>query len=204
MPRTDLTRIHRVVAEVRIRDSAVLIADLTPTQHLLRIKLHLHLHIAPHRLERAGEVVDQGTLRFLGAIDVVADPIALVGQLLEQGVVVVVHAHTDRVQVDALLLERLHTRDDLVDVGLPSRRHTIREEHHAVHACGVVTGNRRRVAQLQTGIAVGAAFGLQRLNRLLEGELLRGRSHRHDLRCFSRELDDRHLVASTQLAHKQA
>jgi len=77
-----------------LRKSASATARFLVTEQAVALDLHgieldLDLDVARDRLESAGEVVDQRAAHFLGVVDVVAHAVALVGELLEQVVVVV-------------------------------------------------------------------------------------------------------------------
>ena len=120
------------------------------------------------RLEGAGEVLHQGATGLLVVVDVVADPVTLVGELLEEHVVVVVHPHADGVQVDAAVAVLLDVSVDAVLIGLADVGHAVREQHHAV-----VTTVRNlisccRVAHHEPRLGVRSATGLETVNGLLD------------------------------------
>jgi hypothetical protein len=133
----DLARVDLVVAEVGIRHGAVLVAEQAVAVDLGRVELDLQLDVARHGLDRAHEVVHEHLFGLLARVDVVAHAVALVGQLLEQHVVVVVHAHADRVQVHALLADLLDGLRDHVGIGHADVGDAVGEEHDAVRGFAV-------------------------------------------------------------------
>ena len=103
MAGADLAGVDAVVAEVAVGDVAVLVAEQAPARDRFGVELDLRLGFLRDGLERPGEVLDEDLARFGESVDVVVGAVALVGQLLHEGVVVVAHAEADGGEGDAAL-----------------------------------------------------------------------------------------------------
>jgi len=85
----NLTRIHRVITKLIIGDRPVLKAQQAIARHHLRVEVHLHLGILGNGLQRPRQVFHEDAPRLADVVHVGIGPVALVGELLHQGIVVV-------------------------------------------------------------------------------------------------------------------
>ena len=89
------------IGERAVVDGAVLVADEPVGGDEVGIELDLGLRVEGDGLEGRGQVVPEERPGLVEVVDVGVEPVALVGELLEQGVVVVAHADADADQLDA-------------------------------------------------------------------------------------------------------
>ena len=202
--RADLAGVHRVVAEVAVGDGAVLVAELAPADDLGRVELHLDLHVPCDGDEAPDKALDDRAPGVGGVAHVVAHALAAVRELLEEDVVVVRHPHPDGVQEDAAA----HAVGDLFGQALLVRLAQVgdavgEEDHAGLHPLQERHGG-EGVAQLQAGLGVGAAAGLQGEERRLDGVTGRGGGGRQRLCGVLGEAHDGDGVAAVQLPHQQA
>ena len=166
VPRADLARVHTVVAELVVGHGAILEADQAVAHDHLGVEVHLHLGIHGDGLQGARQLVDEQAAGLVQVVDVGVEAVAVVSQLLHQGVVVIVHAKAEGGQGDALLHVAAHLGEDRIRFGLADVGDPVRAQDDAVDAVGQVGAHGLFVSQAQARLGVGGAFRLQAVDRI--------------------------------------
>ena len=160
MPGAELTGVDGVVGELRVVEGTVLVADQAVASDDVLVEDDLDLGLLGHDRERWCEVVDEKVDGLVVRVDVAVEPVAEVGELFHQVVVVVAHAVADGDEVDAFLA----CLGDLVGqhfgVGDALVGHAVGRQHDDVERLRVER-LRRLVAEEQAGLHVRAAARLQ-------------------------------------------
>jgi hypothetical protein len=173
MTRPDRPGIHPGIPEVLVGDGPVLIADEPIRGDDGGVELDLDLGVEGDRLDRPGQVLGEQATCLGEVVDVGVEAVALVGQLLEQDVVVVAHPDADRDEFDAGRGVVADPPQDAVRVGQPDVGDAVRGEDHPVDAIPAVGLAGEVVAQPQARLEVGRAARLElvdgRQDRLLVG-----------------------------------
>ena len=156
------------VSSVKSRsdDGPVLVAELAVRGDRLGVELDLRPGVEGDRLEGPGQVLGEQPTGLVLAVDVGVEAVAVVGQLLEQGVVVVAHADPDRDELDARRRVLADARQDALGIGQADVGHAVGGEHDPVDA---VLGERlagQPVAQPQPGLEVGRAARVELVDGL--------------------------------------
>ena len=166
-----------VVGEVAVRHRPVLVAELAVRGDRLGVELDLRLGVEGDRLEGPGQVLGEQPAGLVLAVDVGVEAVAVVGQLLEQGVVVVAHADPDRDELDARRRVLADARQDALGIGQADVGDAVRGQHDPVDA---VLGERlagQPVAQPQAGLEVRRAARVELVDGLADGpRVVGGRS----------------------------
>ena len=126
--RPDRAGVDPRIAELAVGDGPVLVADEPVRRDHGGIELDLDLGVEGDGLERPDEVLDEQPAGLGEVVDVGVEAVALVGQLLEQDVVVVAHPDADRDQLDAGRGVVADPAEDAVGVGQPDVGDAVRGE----------------------------------------------------------------------------
>ena len=199
VPGADVAGIDLVVGEILVAQHPVLVADQAVLCDLRGVELHLDLHVAGDGQQGRLHLLDQHLARFLQAVDVGVVAVADVGQAFGHRIVIVAVAEAERAQRHpgrALVahqgFQRLLVADADVEIA-------VRGQHHPVHATLDERLPRHRVGQLDAGAAVGAAAGLQAVERGQDLAMAVAGGRRQDQPGRSRIHHDRHPVLRAQL-----
>ena len=95
VPRAHLAGVGRIVQEVLVGQRAVLVADEPVALDLGWVELQLQLHVVGQRGEVRQQVAAEHAPGLFGAVDVVVGAVAVVGQHLHLGVLVVSRAEPE-------------------------------------------------------------------------------------------------------------
>ena len=200
--RADVAGIDLVVGEILVGQHAVLVADQAILGHDRGIELHLDLHVAGDGQQGGLHLVHQHLAAFLQRVDVGMVAVAHIGQLLGQCVVVVAGAEAERGQRDARPALVGHHRFQRILADGADVEVAIGGQDHAVHAFLDEGLLRHRVRQPYAVAAVGAAPGLQPVQRgedLLVAVARRGRQHQSGRARIDHDAD---AVLTAQLRHQ--
>ena len=192
----DRPGIHARIAELAVGDGAVLVADQPVGGDRLRIERDLDLGVEGDRLERPGQVLGEQPAGLGQVVDVGIEAVALVGQLLEQGIVVVAHPDPDRDELDPGRGVVADLAEDPGRVGQSDVGDAVRGKDDPVDPAVAEVGLAgKAVAEPETRLEVGRAAGLERVDGGQDG-LLVGRARRwQDDAGVVTERDDRDRVA---------
>ena len=161
MPGAELTGVDGVVGELRVVEATVLVADQPVASDDVLVEDDLDLGLLGHDRERWCEVVDEKVDGLVVRVDVAVEPVAEVGELFHQVVVVAAHAVADGDEVDAIVA----CLGDLVGqhfgVGDALVGHAVGRQHDDVERLRVERLPRRLVAEEQAGLHVRAAARVQ-------------------------------------------
>ena len=193
---------HRVVAEVRVGDVAVLVAQQAPAADQAGIEGHLGLHLTAHGLEGAGEVLPEHPLGVLQLVDVVVGAVSLVGELLHEHVVVVAHAEAHGGQGDALVSSMTDRGEDAVRPGAPEVGHAVTAEDQAGRGARTLEAAGHLVGQPQSGLGVGRVLDLQAVDGRQDHLALLGAGGLEGHAGLAAVDHQGHAVAFLQLAHQ--
>ena len=161
MAGADRTGVHVRVDEVLVGDVAILVADEAVGRDDVSLELDLRLRVEGDRLERAGQVLGEQPAGLVEDVDVGVEAVALVGELLEQRVVVVAHPDADRDELDAGRRVAPDRAQDRFRVRQPDIRDAVRGEDDPIDAVLRERAAGEVVAEPQAGLEVRGAAGLQ-------------------------------------------
>ncbi len=203
VPGADLAGVHRVVAEILVGDGPVLKAHQPVAGHHIWIKVHLYLGVHGDGLQRARQAVHKEPLRLGQGVDVGIEPVAIVGQLLHQHVVIVAHAKADAGHGDPLAGIAADHLPDRAGTRAAHICHPVGAEDHAVDAPRLEGPVGPLVAQVQPRLGVGRSLGLQAPDGIQDGRLVLAAGRlQHDPRVAAID-HNAHRIVGPQLLHQQ-
>ena len=157
VPGTDRAGVDLVVGEIVVADVPVLVADEAVRGDDVAIELDLRPRIERDRLQRAGQVLGEQPAGLVEDVHVGVEAVALVGELLEQRVVVVAHPDADRDELDARLGVAADRVEDRFGVGQADVGDAVGGEHDPVDAVLGQGLAGEVVAEPQAGLEVRGA-----------------------------------------------
>ena len=101
---TYLTAVHRIICKIRIRKSAVLIAYLSVSLYICRVKLYLKLHVLGNGVQCAAHLVHQHLLCLIRGIYKCIASIAVICQRFKLVVLQIVRSKPKHAEENVVFL----------------------------------------------------------------------------------------------------
>ena len=204
MARADFARVLRVVVEILFAQEPLLVAEQAIRADLRGIELDLNLHVLGDGHEVGVHLLDENFLRLFLRVEVVVIAVALVRELVHEGVFEVVGAHAERREIDAALCLLLNHLHKLVLVGHTDVEVAVGAEQHAVHAALDKILGRDAIGFANAALAIGGTGGFERIDGGENLFFVRAGSGREFHAGFAGINDDGHAVALGHALHERA